>query len=179
MQYGFAPEVYKAGNQWNFYDQPIVAYYSAFYRLPLGNPAPIEDMVANNPGNFGYNEATRQFNLPPPSGQPELTLYANRATIDTGLENLSSSTIFAAPNNIFTISQQEVQQDITINEAAGFRLTKPLPEIDNVRSTLSGGLDFKRYSQNSYKTNSFITSEVTFDQIGKPLPPLITTVPSR
>ena len=96
--------------------------------------------------------------------KPELTLYASRATIDTGLENLGGSTIFAAPNNIFTISQQGVQQGITINEAAGFRLTKPLPEADNIRSTLSGGLDFKRYSQNNYNTNSFITSEVTFDQ---------------
>ncbi|HXR47577.1 MAG TPA: POTRA domain-containing protein [Candidatus Limnocylindrales bacterium] len=178
VQYGFAPEVYKKGNQWNSYDQPIVAYYSGFYRLPLGNPEPIENVVANNPGSFGYSEATRQFRLPPPSGQPELTLYASRATIDTGLENLSSSTIFAAPNNIFTISQQEVQQGITVNEAAGFRLTKPLPETDNVRSTLSGGLDLKRYSQNNYKTNSFITSEVTFDQNGNPLPPLVTTVPS-
>jgi hemolysin activation/secretion protein len=178
VQYGFAPEVYKAGNQWNFYDQPIVAYYSAFYRLPLGSPEPVATAVANNPGSFGYNEATRQFNLPPPSGLPELTLYASRATIDTGLENLSSSTIFAAPNNIFTISQQDVQQDITINEAVGFRLTKPLPEMDNVRSTLSGGLDFKKYSENSYKTNSFITSEITFDQFGNPLPPLITIVPS-
>jgi hemolysin activation/secretion protein len=178
VQYGFAPEVYKVGNQWNFYDQPTVAYYSGFYRLPLGNPEPIENVVANNPGNFGYNEATRQFNLPPPSGQPELTVYASRATIDTGLENLGNSTVYAAPNNIFTISQQDVQQDITINEAAGFRLTKPLPELVSVRSTLSGGLDFKRYSQDSYKTNSFITSEVTFDQNGNPLPPLITTVPS-
>jgi hemolysin activation/secretion protein len=178
VQYGFSPEVYKQGSQWDFYDQPIVAYYSAFYRLPLGSPEPVADAVANNPGSFGYNEATRQFNLPPPSGQPELTLYASRATIDTGLENLSSSTIFAAPNNIFTISQQDVQQDITINEAAGFRLTKPLPDVDNVHSTLSGGLDYKRYSESSYKTNSFITSEVTFDENGNPLPPLITVVPS-
>ncbi len=123
------PRFTRQGNQWNFYDQPIVAYYSGFYRLPLGNPEPIENAVANNPGSFGYNEATRQFSLPPPSGQPELTLYASRATIDTGLENLGGSTIFAAPNNIFTISQQGVQQDITINEAAGFRLTKPLPEV--------------------------------------------------
>lgn len=178
VQYGFSPEVYKAGNQWNFYDQPIVAYYSGFYRLPLGSPEPIENTVANNPGSFGYSEATRQFRLPPPSGQPELTLYASRATIDTGLENLGGSTIFAAPDNIFTINQQGVQQGITINEATGFRLTKPLPEADNIRSTLSGGLDFKRYSQDNYNTNSFITSEVTFDQNGNPLPPLITTVPS-
>ena len=74
--------------------------------------------MANNPGSFGYNEATRQFNLPPPSGQPELTLYANRATIDTGVENLSNSTTLRPPpNSSFTLSQQSIHQDITINEA--------------------------------------------------------------
>jgi len=149
VQYGFSPEAYKQGDQWNFYDQPIVAYYSAFYRMPLGNPEPLENVVANNPGSFGYNEATRQFNLPPPSGQSELTVYASRATIDTGLENLSSSLIYAAPNNIFSISQQDVQQDITLNEAAGFRLTKPLPDFDNIHSLLLGGLDLKRYVEDS------------------------------
>ena len=178
VQYGFSPGQYKQGDQWNFYDLPAVAYYSTYYRLPLGNPEPIENTVANNPGNFGYNEATRQFNLPPSSGQANLTLYASRATIDTGVENLGDSTIFAAPNNIFTITREDVQQDITINEDAGFRLTKPLTEIDGVNSLLAGGLDIKKYTENSYLTNSFITSEVTFDQFGNPLPPLITTVPS-
>ncbi|MGH7993141.1 MAG: POTRA domain-containing protein, partial [Limisphaerales bacterium] len=83
VQYGFSPGLYKQGDQWNFFDLPAVAYYSAFYRMPVGNPEPIENTVANNPGNFGYNEATREFNLPPPTGGPELTLYASRATIDT------------------------------------------------------------------------------------------------
>ena len=178
VQYGFSPGMYKQGDQWNFFDLPAVAYYSAFYRMPLGNPEPIENTVANNPGNFGYNEATRQFNLPPPTGGPQLTLYASRATIDTGLENLGTSTIFAAPGNIYTITSQDDQQDITINEAAGFRLTKPLREMDGIRSILASGLDLKRYSEDSYKTNSVVTSEVTFDQNGNPLPPSITTVPS-
>jgi hemolysin activation/secretion protein len=156
VQYGFSPEVYKQSDQWNFYDQPIVAYYSAFYRLPLGNPEPIEDMVANNPGNFGYNEATRQFNLPPPSGQPELTLYGNRASIDTGVQTLSSQSL--GPN----LTEQTIHQDLTINEGVGFQLAKPLPEINGVRSLLSGGLDFKIYTLTSYGTNIFTqTSSIT------------------
>ena len=72
---GFAirllPEIYKQATSGISMMTPSVAYYSAFYRLPLGNPEPIENMVANNPGSFGYNEATRKFNLPPPTGQPE------------------------------------------------------------------------------------------------------------
>ena len=150
VQYGFAPEAYKTGNQWNFYDQPIVAYYSAFYRLPLGNPEPIEDLVANHPGSFGYNEATRQFNVPPPSGQPELTLYANRATIDTGVQTLPIQDLGT------NLTQQTFHQDITINEGVGFQLSKPLPEMGGVRSSLSGGLDYKAYALNSYGTNLFI-----------------------
>ena len=181
LQYGFAPEVYKQGSQWNFYDQPIVAYYSAFYRLPLGNPAPIEDMVANNPGSFGYNEATRQFNLPPPSGQPELTLYANRATIDTGIENLGNSIISSTTtsNSSITLSQQSIHQDITINEGLGFQLTKPLPEIGGVRSLLSGGLDYKAYSLTSYGTNILTTTTAITNngQVNTTMQSVVSVVP--
>ena len=35
VQYSFSPEAYKSGESWNFYDQPLVANYGGFYRLPL------------------------------------------------------------------------------------------------------------------------------------------------
>jgi hemolysin activation/secretion protein len=73
VQYGFSPEAFKQGSVWDWYDQPLVANYSAFYRMPLGNPEAIEDTINAKPGAFGYDEATRRFNLPPPSGRPELT----------------------------------------------------------------------------------------------------------
>jgi hemolysin activation/secretion protein len=152
VQFGFSPEQYKAGNQWNFYDQPLVAYYSAFYRLPLGNPEPIENEVANSSGDFGYNEATRQFRVPPPSGQPELTFYANRAAIDTGVLAPAPTPIAGSTNSL---TEQTTHQDITINEGVGFQLAKPLPEFDGIRSLLSGGLDFKVYNLTSYGTNIF------------------------
>ena len=156
VQYGFSPEIYKVGNQWNFYDQPTVAYYSGFYRIPLGSPESIENAVANNPGNFGYNEATRQFNLPPPSGQPELTIYANRATIDTGVQTLSTQTLG------INLTEKTTHQDLTINQGVGFQLAKPLPEINGIHSFLSGGLDFKIYTLTSYGTNAFSsTSSIT------------------
>jgi hemolysin activation/secretion protein len=177
VQYGFSPEIYKGGNQWNLYDQPIVAYYSAFYRLPLGNPEPIENVVANNPGSFGYNEATRQFRLPPPSGRPELTIYGSRATIDTGVENLSSSTIVNVPG-VIQITAQELQQDVTTNEAVGFRLNAPLPEVNQIRSLLAGGLDFKIYGQSSSRNNLYTDTEQTYDQYGNPLPPIVSTIPN-
>ena len=74
-----------------------MANYSAFYRLPLGNPEPIEDIIASNPGSFGYDEATRKFNLPPPSGQPDLTFFASRSTIDTGLTTSDNQVIYDVP----------------------------------------------------------------------------------
>ena len=158
IQYGFSPEVYKLGNQWNFYDKPTVAYYSGFYRLPLGAPSPIANEIANNPGSFGYNEATRQFNLPPPSGQPELTFYANRATIDTSVLPLADQVLVNTNGTLAT--EQTFHQDITINEAVGFQLSKPLPGADGLRSILSGGLDLKVYSLTSYQTNVFTETSI-------------------
>lgn len=148
VQYGFSPEIYKQGNQWPFYDRPSVADYSAFYRLPLGSPESIGQTVADNP-TFGYDEATRQFRLPAATGQPELTIYANRATIDTGIR--TPPTMEIATN----FSQQTFHQDLTVNQDIGFQLSKPLPEMDGIRSLLSGGLDFKVYSLNSFETNVY------------------------
>jgi hemolysin activation/secretion protein len=177
VQYGFSPEIYKEGRQWDVYDRPLVANYSAFYRFPLGNPEPIEDVVANNSGSFGYNEATRQFRLPPPSGRTELNLYASRSTVDTGLEHVFSADILDIPG-VRQITRNDVQQDNTINETLGFRFSQPLPEGNNIRSVLSGGMDFKTYSLTTDKTNIFSFSEITHDQNNNPLPPIISSVRS-
>lgn len=177
VQYSFSPEAYKAGSQWDFYDLPLVATYSAFYRLPLGHPESVADVVASRPGNFGFSEATRRFNLPPPSGQPELNFYASRATIDTGIENLFNSVIYNVPG-VRQVSRQDVQQDITINEALGFRFTEPSSLRDDLFSTLSGGLDFKHYSLADFKTNIFHFTEITYKPDGSPNPPIVSTVNS-
>jgi hemolysin activation/secretion protein len=162
VQYGFSPEEYKTGPQWYFYDQPQVANYSVFYRLPLGNPESIGDVIASQPGSFGYDEATRKFNLPPASGLPELNFFASRSTIDTGLtsteKTLSTSTLTNADDTVLTnsvLKELTDQQDITVNDDIGFRLTIPLPSTSDFHSSLAGGLDFKRYQVNSASTNIF------------------------
>lgn len=165
VQYGFSPEQYKGGPDWPFYDRPIVANYSAFYRLPIGSPESIGETVANNP-NFGYSEATRQFVLPPSSGQPELTIYANRAAIDTSIQAGLPTSLVSTTN--FSLSQQSFHQDITVNQDIGFQLSKPLPEMSGIRSALSGGLDFKVYSVNSYETNVFSQSATSPGGSGNP-----------
>ncbi len=170
VQYGFSPQEYKSGSQWDFYDLPLVANYSAFYRMPLGNPESIEDVVASKPGSFGYDEATRRFNLPPPSGRTELSLYASRATIDTGLETILNENLTTnIPSNVRQIYRQEVQQGITVNQAMGFQVNQPLPQLENLRSVVSGGLDFKTYLQANYQTNIFTFIEYTEDPNGNPV----------
>ncbi len=160
VQYGFSPEQYKLGSQWDFYDRPLVANYSAFYRMPLSRPESLEEVMAGHPGSFGYDEASRRFNLPPSSGATELNLYASRATIDTGVETLLDETLFNIPQ-VRQVSRQEVQQGITVNQDVGFQLSQPLPPFKSLRSTVSGGLDFKTYSQANYQTNIFTFIEYT------------------
>ena len=161
VQYGFSPEEYKQENNlWPFYDMPSVAYYSAFYRLPLGSPASIGETVENNP-TFGYDEATRQFVLPPPSGQPQLTVYANRATIDNGVQIPSSTVISPAnpPTDLASLALRDIHQDITVNQDLGFQLSKSLPDMSGIRSVLSGALDFKVYNVSSYSTNEYTVTQ--------------------
>lgn len=176
VQYGFSPEEYKAGPQWNFYDLPLVANYSAFYRLPLGNPDSIEEVIAANPGTFGYSEATRKFTLPPASGQPELNFFASRSTIDTGLNSsplttLSTTSVTNADNSIVTNSTLKtatLQEDLTVNNDLGVRLTIPLPATADFHSALSAGLDYKTYQVTSSSTNVFYINGVETDYITPP-----------
>ncbi len=168
VQYSFSPEKYKSGSEWNFYDRPLVANYSGFYRLLLGAPEAVSDVVASRPGSFGFDEATRKFRPPPPSGAPELNLYASRSSIDTGVETTSDRFIVNTPG-VRSVMERDTQQDITINETAGFRLSGPLlPQMNDWRSTLSAGADFKTYGLTSQKTNSFQFTEVHLLQNGTP-----------
>lgn len=161
FQYNFSPEAEKLGNDWAAYDIPKVANYSGFYRLPLSAPAAVAEEVNKNVGQFGYSEATRRYNLPPPSGQAELSLYASRSTIDTGIEGLLSTNLFNTNGN--TLDRNDYQQGITVNNDLGGRLTVPMPSFGKVQSTISLGLDYKQFSQSNYKTNvfKFTTVEVS------------------
>lgn len=177
FQYSFSPERYKTGDNWDFYDRPMVANYSAFYRMPLGNPESVSDVIAAQPGNFGYDEASRKFHLPPPSGKAELNLYASRSTIDTGLMSLSRTNLENKPG-VLSIDEHDVQQDLTVNNDIGGRLTLPFPQIGEIQSTISGGLDYKQYHLKSSKTNNFLFSIITLDANGNPNPPVTSLVAS-
>jgi hemolysin activation/secretion protein len=163
IQYGFSPGTYKRENPSGFYDAPSVANYSGFYRLPLGNPAPIEEMIASKPGSFGYDEATHKFNLPPPSGQSSLTFFASRATIDTGLTTSSPINLYSTNGNSLDLST--AHEDLTVNSDIGSRLSFPLQSSADFQSVFSSGLDYKSYKVSSAETNIFTltTSEIDYN----------------
>jgi hemolysin activation/secretion protein len=177
VQYSFSPQQFKDGSQWADYDKPLVVNYSGFYRLPLGNPEPIENRLAAQPGTFGYDEATRKFNPPPPTGQAELNVYASRSVIDTGLDTLDSSVIYNVPG-VRQVFRQDVQQDFTINNDLGARVSDSLPYLGKLHSSVSSGLDFKTYEEDSFKTNLFKFTEITVNADGTVNPPIISTVAS-
>jgi hemolysin activation/secretion protein len=178
LQYSFSPEAYKSGNRhWNFYDLPVVANYSGFYRLPLGDFEALENAVAANPGTFGYDEATHRFNLPPPSGRVELNVYASGSSIDTGLMTLVNRTI--ANTNGISVVEHDVQQDVTVNNSLGLRLSTPV-RTGKWITTFSGGLDVKSYDLQSHKTNNFIftvtsvnngITNISVSTVPSPVPP--------
>jgi hemolysin activation/secretion protein len=169
VQYSFSPETFKSGDQWDFYDRPAVANYSAFYRLPLSSPESITDVIASRPGAFGYDEASRTFHLPPPSGRAELNVYASRSTIDSGVMSLFNGNLYNTNGN--SLNQQTVQQDLTVNSAIGSRLSVPLQTTETFQSSLSGGFDFKTYNLTSDKTNIFTLTSVEVDYGNNPSHP--------
>jgi hemolysin activation/secretion protein len=169
LQYSFSPELYKSETpqtKWTFPDRPQVANYSGFYRMPLGDLGTIADDIAARPGSFGYDEATRKFRLPPPSSRPELNFYASRATIDTGLMTTYSANIYNTNGNI--LDRRDVQQDFTVNNSFGSRLSLPLPSTENLQSGFSGSFDYKTYNLDSHKTNIFSFTQIVVDPATSP-----------
>ena len=166
LQYGFSPTEYKSGDDWNFYDLPLVANYGGFYRLPLGSPSSVAGSMTQRPGTFGYDEATRRFRLPPPSGQAEFNLFASRSTIDTGVMTLFDSLLYNTNGN--TLQRRDVQQDLTVNEDVGARLTIPFRNTAKFQSGISAGVDYKAYELTSAKTNIFTLTSEILDNISNP-----------
>jgi hemolysin activation/secretion protein len=173
VQYSFSEEAYKGGDQWQFYDRPLVANYSAFYRMPLAAPGSLAEEVASHPGSFGYNEATRRFELPPPTGTPELNVYASSSSIDTGVQAGQTSVVTMTPT--LDILRGSNTQVITINQAVGFRLMEPLPEFWGMQSRMQAGLDYKYYSLSSYETNEFFFTQNLVTTNGTPITNRYTT----
>lgn len=173
VQYTFSEQNYKQAPGWDWYNRPLVANYSAFYRVPLSSVNSIADQAANSAGKFGYNEATRQFVLPPSAGATELNVYGSGSTIDTGLLETTPKTLFSGTNG--TISQTTSHQDLTYNNALGWRLTQPILSYYGIHSHLQVGTDYKTYRQNNFETNDFIFVQYLVSTTGQPFTRVSTT----
>ena len=163
LDYNFSPQEMKSGNN-NFYDEPMVASYSGYYRLPLDFGQGLRENYENLPVTFGYDEATHRFNLPPATGNPDLIFYASRANSDTPVLFGPLKTIFT--NSLAEISQQSAQHTPTINDDAGARLTVPLRDFLEIKSSVQLGLDYKSYQAETYSTNLTYFKLYAIDSFG-------------
>ncbi len=159
VSYSFTPVDYhgKGGDYyWWPLDLPIIGNYSAFYRLPLGTANSAQQQIDDSNGQFGYNEVTHQFQVPPPSGRPELTLYASRSVVDTTVKTSNAHNVTNTP--LFSIGSFDTGQNLTLNENIGTKLNWPAPQLGRLASTLSLGMDLKHFRQVSYNSNNFVTT---------------------
>ena len=161
FQYGFTPTSYKSSSPSRpdlFVDRPLIAFYNGFYRMPLGAPQSVENRAASRPTQFGYNEATRQFSVPSVSLVPELYLFGNRSTTDSGVKR--SPTIRVTPaTNAVSITRWMEDRNFSVTESFGVRMNWPLV-LGNARAGLSFGWDLRHYESVSYHTNVFAFTSV-------------------
>jgi hemolysin activation/secretion protein len=152
VDYNFSPQAYKPpGSVHGFYDLPQITSYSGFYRLPLDFDSGERESLEQQSPTFGYDETTHQFNLPPPTGHPDLTLYGSRSVSATPLRYGPLAVIFT--NDLAGIRSQSAEQTFTYNNNAGAKFNYPLPVFVGVRSSFSLGVDFKAYQAPSFSTN--------------------------
>jgi hemolysin activation/secretion protein len=166
VDYNFSPQQFK-GDPETPLDSPMVASYSAFYRLPLGTGRGYREETEQHPATFGYDEISHKFNLPPPTGHPDLTIYASRSSSDTPLQ--VGPLAFILRTNQETITSQSFQHTPTINNNIGMKLTVPLQERWGISSSMSFGVDFKMFRSQSLSTNVSVLSIYGLDNFGNPV----------
>ncbi len=161
FQYGFTPTSYKSSSPSRpdlFVDRPLIAFYNGFYRMPLGAPESVENRAAARPTQFGYNEATRQFSVPTASLVPELYLFGNRSTTDSGVKR-SPKLRVTSPTNAVEITRWMEDRNFSVTESFGVRMNWPLV-LGDARAGLSFGWDLRHYESVSYHTNVFAFTSV-------------------
>jgi hemolysin activation/secretion protein len=159
FDYNFSPDGMKPVDHLpQFYDQPTIASYSGYYRLPLGFNDGLREKYENLPVDFGYDEVTHRFNLPPLTGQPELIAYASRSTTDMGTTLGPVSPITeSATLNIFS---QDAQRVPSVTGNVGGRFILPLAQWAGVQSSVSAGFDVKSYQTWTFYTNYDVAQNI-------------------
>lgn len=166
LQYAFSPDSFRGNPSPDYLlNRPLIANLGAYYRLPFGNPESVQDRIESGRG-FGFDEASRQFRLPPPGGRPELSIYASTASTDTGVQFGPATTVSQTP--LLTIVSQDTGQNLSVTETVGARVGIPLAlgRSDTRRFSISVGPDLRRFSLESFNTNNFIITTVVTNAQG-------------
>jgi len=165
LEYNFSPQNAKSDDyEPRFFDQPQVASYSGFYRIPFSFGEPLREADEQLPVDFGYDQVTHRFNLPPPTGNPELVVYASRSGMElptrAGPVTLITNTVLE------DLSSQFLERNVTFNDNLGAKFTLPFQEFAGVRSSITFGFDYKSYEAANYTTNLTFASLYALDQYG-------------
>ncbi|MCC7373501.1 MAG: BamA/TamA family outer membrane protein [Verrucomicrobiales bacterium] len=165
VSYGFTPEEFKTEGLVDdaFFNRPLISNFGAYYRLPLGGPSSVSDRISANSA-FGYDEATRQFRLPPAGNRPDLSFFVSGSSSDTGVQYGPENLVSQTP--LLTIISQDSGQNLSENDAYGTRFNLPFGQTERRRWNLSAGFDWKRYLLESYNTNNFIIVTVVTNAQG-------------
>jgi hemolysin activation/secretion protein len=168
LDYNFSPQAMKTGDYMpQFYDQPMVASYSGFYRLPLGFDHGLRETYDSQPVDFGYDDITHTFRQSPATGNPELVVYASRSVSDTPVRYGPLAIIFT--NTLAKINSQSAERSLTYNNNLGTKLTVPVRDFLGIHSSLLFGIDYKSYDAPSFGTNLMNFSLYAPDQFGNPV----------
>ena len=173
--YGFTPEEFKSGGKVDdyFFNRPLIANYGAYYRIPFGEVESVQERISGS-ANFGYDEVTHQFRLPPPGGRPDLTFSASGSSTDTGVKFGPASVVTNTP--LLSIVSQDSGQNIKLNNSAGASLNVPFGATDTRRFNFSTGVEWEQEKFTSYNTNNFIITTVITNSQGQQT--VVTRVPS-
>jgi hypothetical protein len=152
VEYNFSPQSLKPpASRAAIYDEPSVASYSGFYRLPLNFGGSVSEKYERMPVDFGYDQVTHRFNLPPPAGTPEFIVYGSRSTSDTGTRLGPVTTLTdTATLDVFS---QTGERNPVVTGNAGAKVILPLPQWGRLQSSVNFGLDFKSYQARALLTN--------------------------
>jgi hemolysin activation/secretion protein len=165
FDYNFSPQEMKNDNSVSdFYNQPMIASCSAFYRLPLGYAHGLRNDYDVLPVDFGYDEVSHRFNLPPATGNPDLIVFASGSAADTPVTSGPTTQVFS--NVLNEVNSHFEQRNPTYNYDTGTKLTLPIREFAGVKSSLQLGLDYKYFQSQIYSTNVTSFDYYTIDGFG-------------
>ena len=154
IDYNFSPEALKASEDHaEPYESPLVTSYSGFYRLPLGFGHGLREDYDQQPVTFGYDEISHKFNLPSPTGNPDLIFFASRSASDTPVQYHPNPPTLIISNSLAEVNSLFASHTFTVNNDIGAKFTLPVREFLGVKSSFLFGADYKSYSAQTFNTN--------------------------